>query len=309
MLAAVRAVVIVLFVCGMRAALAATLVAGSGDTAAGGHNTTVPYTFAIGPYNQFNPALGGLRDIDFALQANMFGQIHVMTSVSGTYALDLTAHYVVDYPGTTTTLISDSSAFEHDPADAVPAGGAIIVLSGSATPSYGTGPLDTLTKFGVLSQFIGTGTYTLPVNADKIASVMPAPNDGYTSSAAERAVITVTYTYGAASSTAATSLVAIYSANAQNGALRATVMSGNTSLSGGLVTFMLMDGAAQVGSTVQAAPNAGAASAAFTLPAAQHLGTYTVIATYDGGSSYGLSQGSAPFYIRSDEIFSDRFGS
>jgi len=286
---------------------AATLVAGSGDTAAGGHNTNVPYTFAIGPYNQFNPATGGLRDIDFALQANLFGQIHMMNGAAGTYSLGLTAHYVVDYPNSATVLIDDSSAFEQE-VQAVPAGGAIYLLQDMRTPDYGTGPLDAITKFGVLSNFIGTGTYTLPVNADKIASVMPTPSGGYTSAAANRAIITITYTYGAASNTAATSLVAIYGANAQNGALRATVMSGNTAITGGLVHFMLMEGATQVGGTVQAAPLSGAASASFTLPAAQHLGTYSVIATYDGGNSYGLSQGSAPFYIRADLIFASGFG-
>ena len=299
--------VLLLFgVCGT-VAHAATLVAGTGDTAAGGHNTNVPYTFAIGPYNQFNPAAGGLRDIDFALQANLFGQIHMMNTAAGTYTLGLTAHYVVDYPNSATVLIDDSSASQQE-VQAVPAGGAIYLLQDMQAPDYGTGPLDAITKFGVLSKFIGTGTYMLPVNADKIASVVPTPGGGYTSAAANRAIITVTYTYGAASSTAATSLLAIYSANAQNGALRATVMSGNTAVTGGLVYFMLMDGTTQVGGTVQAAPLSGAASASFTLPAAQHLGTYTVIATYDGGNSSGLSQGSAPFYIRTDAIFASGFG-
>ena len=80
------------------------------------------------------------------------------------------------------------------------------------------------------------------------------------------------------------------------------------SLAVGSADVLLTEGATQVGGTVQAAPLSGAASASFTLPAAQHLGTYSVIATYDGGNSYGLSQGSAPFYIRADLIFASGFG-
>jgi hypothetical protein len=310
MLAAGRVTAIVLLaLVGTANAFAATLVAGNGDTAAGGHSTNVPYTFNIGPYNLFNPSTGGLRDIDFSLQANLFGQINVMTSVANTFAVDLAAKYVVDYPGTATAFLTDASAFENDPADPVPAGGAIIILSGQATPDYSTNTLDPISKVALFSHFIGTGTYTLPVNADKVASVAPAPSGGYTSAAAARAKITVTYTYGLPSLTAATALTAIYSANAQSGALRATISSNGSAVNEGTVHFYLSDGVNVIGNEVTAAPNVGGvASAAFTLPAGQALGTYTIVATYDGGSSYGLSQGSAPFYIRSDEIFTAGFG-
>jgi len=292
------------------AASAAQLVAGTGDTAANGHSTNTPYTFAIGPYNQFNPTTGGLRDIDFSFQANLFGEIQMMNTTAGTYSLSLTAKYVVDYPDGVTNLFTDENAFENEPGEFSPTGGAIFLMNGMATTDYSSNGLDTITKYATLKAFTGSGTYTLPVSADKIASVSPAPVGGYVANAAARGILTITYTYGAASNTAVTALTAIYSASAQNGTLRATITSNGSAVTGGTVYFVLTDGSGmQIGTTVIGVPTtSGLAAANFTLPAGQAIGDYTLIATYDGGTNYGLSQGVAPFYIRNNEIFANGFG-
>ena len=97
----------------------------------------------------------------------------------------------------------------------------------------------------------------------------------------------------AATTTAVSSVVLPVSSTAQTVTLHATVTSSSSTVSGGTVTFEVLNGHTQIGNSVtSSAVSAGTASASYTLPAGTPLGNYTVQATYSGTTGF-LASGPA----------------
>ena len=113
---------------------------------------------------------------------------------------------------------------------------------------------------------------------------------------------TVTYTAAkstaapAATTTAVDNKTVGFSGAAQSVALTASVAGGIVNQ--GAVTFQVMDGAANVGTAVtSAALTSGSASVSYLLPGGTAARTYTIKATYSGGSSFQPSTGTGTLAV------------
>jgi hypothetical protein len=94
--------------------------------------------------------------------------------------------------------------------------------------------------------------------------------------------------------TVASPASADYGTLPQQVVLGATVTSGGMPLNEGTVTFSVLAGSTPVGSPVTSGSVAqGAASAMYALPASTPLGTYTIVATFNATSTYGMSTDSS----------------
>jgi hypothetical protein len=90
-------------------------------------------------------------------------------------------------------------------------------------------------------------------------------------------------TSAASTTTAAASVSATYSPNSQSITLSATVTSNSTPVTGGTVTFTLLN------TSVSAAVTSGTASTSFTIPGATAAGTYAIQASYNPASGFAAS--------------------
>ena len=80
-----------------------------------------------------------------------------------------------------------------------------------------------------------------------------------------------------------------YSPNSQNVTLSATVSSTSGTVSGGTVTFTVLNGTTAVGTATLRVGDERAASVSYTLPAGTAGGTYTIQAVYNGTTSFSGS--------------------
>jgi Big-like domain-containing protein len=102
----------------------------------------------------------------------------------------------------------------------------------------------------------------------------------------------------AATNTTVGNASAIFSASPQSVTLTATVTSSASPVNQGAVTFQVMDGTANVGAAVTSATlTAGNASVTYLLPGGTTAKSYTIQATYSGGTSFDPSSGSGTLTV------------
>ena len=90
--------------------------------------------------------------------------------------------------------------------------------------------------------------------------------------------------------TAASNASIPFKTSAQNVSLSATVVH---SVNEGSVSFQLMNGSTNVGAATAGAVSNGNASVTYTLPAGTPIGTYTIVASYSGGTNFLASSDSS----------------
>jgi hypothetical protein len=154
---------------------------------------------------------------------------------------------------------------------------------------------------GTLSQGNANVSYTIPAGEPpgtyKVQAVYnPGPDFQTSSFSSNNGLIIVR----AVSTTTATSASAGFSPAAQSVTLSASVTSGGVGVNEGKVTFTVIDSAMNlIGTPVTSGTvSGGNASVSYTLPAGQAVGTYTVEASYDGGSDYLSSfDGTQPLTV------------
>jgi subtilase family serine protease len=158
-------------------------------------------------------------------------------------------------------------------------------VTGSVTFKAGT------TVLGSSALSSGTAAFTAPGSSLKSgANSMTATFGGsgtYPSSTSSSKTVTVT---AASTVTSADNATTIFSASSQALTLSATVTSGAGTVSGGTITFTVLNGSTQVGTAVTSGTvSSGSASASYILPAGTAAGTYEIEAVYNGDASFSTS--------------------
>jgi len=147
-----------------------------------------------------------------------------------------------------------------------------------------------------------TATYLLPAGTVAKAYTIQATYSGGTNFDTSTGTGTLTVTPAPPTPLPTTTTVApqavTFSSAAQNVTLTAAVAAGSA-VNEGTVTFQIMDGAANVGTAVTSATlSNGAASAIYALPAGLLANTYTIQATYSGGTNFVASSGSESLIVK-----------
>lgn len=143
---------------------------------------------------------------------------------------------------------------------------------------------------GTVSSGTASASFTMPGGTAAGVYTITAtynPSGSYEISSDSTHTLTISQ---AATTTAASSVVAAYSASSQTITMTAAVSSAAGTVNEGTVTFAVLSGATPIGTPVTSATvSAGSAAATYTLPAGTAGGTYTIAATYNAGADFATS--------------------
>ncbi len=134
-----------------------------------------------------------------------------------------------------------------------------------------------------------SGTYTIPAGAlGGVYTIQAVFSGTSTLSGSSDSTHTLTIS-AAATTTAAKSATANFSASNQTISLSATVTSSAGIVNEGTETFTILSGMTPVGTPATAGVSNGAVTASYTLPGGTIVGTYTIEAVYNGTADYATS--------------------
>ena len=154
----------------------------------------------------------------------------------------------------------------------------------------GTTPVGTATTSSAVTSGTASVSYALPAGTASGSYAIQAVYNGATNFSGSSDNTHRLTINAAGTTTAASSQTASYSPNSQSVALSATVTSTTGTVSGGTVTFTVLNGTTPVGTaTTSSAVTSGTASVSYTLPAGTAGGTYTIQAVYNGTTSFSGS--------------------
>ncbi len=134
-----------------------------------------------------------------------------------------------------------------------------------------------------------SGTYTIPAGTlGGVYTIQAVFSGTSTLSGSSDSSHTLTIG-GAATTTAAQSATAIFSASNQTISLSATVTSSAGIVNDGTETFTILSGTTPVGTPATASVSQGAVTSTYTLPGGTAVGAYTIEAVYNGTVDYATS--------------------
>ncbi len=233
---------------------------------------------------------GGTNVGTYTIVASYTGAGSFPSSSDNTHTLTVTA------AGTTTAAANQSAMYS--------ASSQNVTLSASVTSAAGTvnagtvtftvlnggTPIGTATTSGTVTTGNASVSYTLPVGTAGGTYTIQAVYNGstdFTSSTDNTHTLSVV---GGTTTTSASSVSATYNSFLQPVILNATITSGGGTVNSGTVTFTVMQGATQIGTTAgPATVSNGSATGIYTLPSGTSAGTYTIVASYTGAGGFTSS--------------------
>lgn len=286
--------------------LSATVTSGAGTVNAG----TVTFTVmnggtqigaAVGPVSVTNGSVSATYTLPGGTAVGTYTIVSSYTAAGNfTSSSDNTHTLTVNAASTTTTASTQSATYsasaQNVTLSATVTSGAGTVNAGTVTFTVlnGATPVGVATTSGTVTAGTASVSYALPAGTAGGTYIIQAIYNGSTDFAGSiDNTHTLTVTGGSTTTTASSAIVA-YSSNSQPVLLSATVTSTGGTVNSGTVTFIVTQGATQIGTAAgPASVSGGTASATYTLPGGTGAGTYTVVASYTGAGGFTSSSDSA----------------
>ena len=251
-------------------------------------SSTSPASVTSGSASANYTLPGGTNAGTYTIVANYTGAGGFNNSSDNTHTLTVNA------AGTTTTAANASTNFSAS-AQSVTLNATVTSTAGTVgagtvtfTVLNGATPVGSATTSGTVTAGNASVNYGLPAGTPAGVYTIQAVYNGSTNfSGSSDNTHTLTITAG--TTTTASNATATFNANNQTVTLSATVTSGGT-VNVGTVTFSVFNGATQIGSSVTSGTvTNGVASASYTLPGGTSAGTYSIHASYSGGTGFAAS--------------------
>jgi CSLREA domain-containing protein len=234
---------------------------------------------------------GGINAGTYTIVASYTGAGGFNSSSDNTHTL------TVNPASTTTTAANQTANFSSSTqnvtlsATVTSTGGTVNAGTVTFTVLNGATPVGTATTSAALTNGNASVSYTIPAGQVPATYTIKAVYNASTDFATSTDT-THTLTINGGTTTTAANASVTYSPSSQLVALAATVTSTVGTVTNGMVTFTILNGATPVGSPSSGNVSNGSASANYTLPGGTQAGTYTIQAVYSGGTLTGSSDSS-----------------
>ena len=234
---------------------------------------------------------GGISAGTYTIVASYTGAGGFSSSSDNTHTLTVNA------ASTTTTAANQTASFSSSTqnvtlsATVTSTGGTVNAGTVTFTVLNGATPVGTATTSATLTSGNASVSYSIPAGQAPATYIIKAVYNGSTDFSTSTDT-THTLTINGGTTTTAANASVTYSPSSQPVTLAAIVTSTVGTVTNGMVTFTVLNGATPVGSPSSGNVSNGSASVNYTLPGGTQAGTYTVQAVYSGGTLTGSSDSS-----------------